>query len=223
MSVPQTRFASAGAAATAFIQAAPLASKQLARTATTPLRAASRRRATHSRRSAPAYMRWSGNRGNGPSVPPQDRVLSILPYVIPLLDSLSFGKYVFQKVPLLTQVLLVPLLPLYNIYRGVPFLAFGVFLLLFVTVVRNINVSRFIRFNTYQALILDIALIFPQLFQGVRLGSAIPASVAEICTTAVFYAVMLAVSYAAVMNAQGKLPDEIPALSDSVKQQLGPF
>ncbi|PXF44195.1 Protein TIC 20-II, chloroplastic [Gracilariopsis chorda] len=168
-------------------------------------------------------MRWSGNRGNGSSIPPQDRILSILPYLIPLLDSLTFGKYVFQKVPLLSQILLVPLLPLYNIYRGIPFLAFGVFLLLFVLVVRNINVSRFIRFNTYQALILDIALIFPQLFQGVNLSAAIPASVTEICTTAVFYAIMMAVSYAAVMNAQGKLPDEIPALSDSVKQQLGPF
>lgn len=83
--------------------------------------------------------------------------------------------------------------------------------------------SRFVRFNTYQALILDIALIFPQLFQGVQLGGVVPSSVVEVCTTAVFYAVSLAISYAVVTNARGRVPDEIPGVSDSVYQQMGPY
>lgn len=156
-----------------------------------------------------------------PPAPASERVLSILPYLIPLLDSLSFGKYVFAKVPILGQLLLTPLLPLYTVYRGIPFLAFGVFLVLYIFVVRNSNISRYIRFNTYQALILDIALILPQLFQGVRLN--LPLTITETCTTAVFYAAALAVIYAVVRNAQGHVPDEIPGVSDSVYQQLGPF
>lgn len=166
-------------------------------------------------------QRSRGGGGGGGGVAISERVLSILPYLIPLLDSLSFGKYVFSKVPLVGQLLLPPLLPLYSIYRGVPFLAFGVFLLLYVLVVRNTSVSRYVRFNTYQALIIDIALIIPQLFQGVSLP--IPSAIAETCTTAVFYAAMLAVIYSVVRNAQGLVPDEIPGISDSVYQQLGPF
>lgn len=160
-------------------------------------------------------------RGGPPPVPISDRVLSILPYLIPLMDSLSFGRFVFTKVPIVGQLLLPPLVPLYSIYRGIPFLAFGVFLALYILVVRNTNISRYIRFNTSQALILDIALIFPQLFQGINLN--IPATITETLSTAVFYAIALAVIYVVVRNIQGLLPDEIPGISDSVYQQIGPY
>lgn len=171
---------------------------------------------------SPFQMRFSRN--NPPNIPPPvpDRVLSTLPYLIPLLDSLTFGKYVFTRVPLIAT-LLSPLYPLYTIYRGIPFLAFGIFLALFILVVRNSAVSRYIRFNTYQALILDIALLLPQLFQGINFGGAIPPQVVEVCSTAVFYAIAFAFVYAVVANARGRLPDEIPGVSDSVNQQLGPF
>lgn len=158
-----------------------------------------------------------------PPAPTTDRVASLLPYLIPLLDALAFGKYVFAKVPFLESLLLVPLFPVYSLYRGVPFLAFGVFLALYLLVVRNTSISRYIRFNTYQALIIDIALIFPQLFAGLNLGGLIPSVVAETCTTAVFYAVILAIGYAIITIARGDVPDEIPAISDSVYQQMGPY
>lgn len=158
-----------------------------------------------------------------PPAPLPERLISITPYVIPLLDALSFGKYVFSKIPLLGNVILAPLYPIYAIYRGVPFLAFGVFLALYLLVVRNSSISPYIRFNVYQALILDIVLIFPQLFQGFNLGGMVGASVAEICTTAVFYAISLAIGYAVVSNARGYVPDEIPGISESVRQQMGPF
>lgn len=170
-------------------------------------------------RAQPPRMQFRPSRG--PSPPPAERALSILPYLIPLLDSLSFGAQVFKKVPLLGQLLLPPLIPLYSVYRGIPFLAFGLFLALFSLVVRNPNISRYIRFNTYQALVLDIALIFPQLFQNS--GLAVPPVIGETCSTAVFYAAALAVGYAVVRNVQGIVPDEIPGVSDAVNQQLGPY
>lgn len=173
----------------------------------------------HSRRSHVLKMQM--RRGGPSSTPISDRVLSTLPYLIPLMDSLTFGRFVFTKVPIVGQLLLPPLIPLYSIYRGIPFLAFGVFLALYILVVRNTNISRYIRFNTSQALILDIALIFPQLFQGVNLN--IPATITETLSTAVFYAIALAIIYVVVRNVQGLLPDEIPGISESVYQQIGPY
>lgn len=208
----------------AFIAASPCLSSVhplgLARTSFAPRSSTAPTAPTAPIRRARVHMQL--NRRNNSQLPPaQDRILSILPYLIPLLDSLSFGSYVFAKIPLLAALVLRPLIPLYQVYRGIPLLAFGVFLALYALVVRNTSISRYIRFNVYQALIIDIALILPQLFQGVRLG--IPSSVAEVCSTAVFYAAALAVSYAVVCNAQGKTPDDIPGISDSVYQQLGPF
>lgn len=164
-------------------------------------------------------------RGSGsmPPAPTSERIFSILAYVIPLLDSLTFGTTVFARVPLLRTLILTPLVPFYSIYRGVPFLAFGVFLALYLLVVRNTSISRYVRFNVYQALILDIALIIPQLFQGVNISSVVPAVVGEVCSTAVFYAISFAIIYAVVQNVKGQVPDEIPAISDSVNQQMGPF
>lgn len=189
-----------------------------ARFPATPLRAAP----SAAPRSAPRMRMGGGGRGSPPA-PAAERLLASLPYLIPLLDSLSFGKFVFAKVPLLGSLVLGPLLPLYSIYRGIPFFAFGVFIVLFIFVVRNTSISRYIRFNTYQALILDIALIFPQLFQGVNTGGVIPGSVVEVCSTAVFYAISFAILYAVITNAKGQTPDEIPGVSASVYQQMGPF
>lgn len=174
-------------------------------------------------RSETIHMKMYGGGGRGPQVSVRDRVYSILPYLVPLLDSLSFGVYVFQRVPAVGSLVFVPLLPLYQIYRGLPFFAFGVFLVLYMFVVQNTNISRFVRFNTYQALILDIILIIPQLLSGPFFSSSIPASVLEILSTTVFYAMAFAIGYAVVKNANGDLPDQIPGISDSVRDQLGPL
>jgi len=165
-------------------------------------------------------MRWGDTRRSG-GIPPLERVLSILPYTLPLLDSLSFGRFVFAAVPALAGPILKVLGPLYMVYRGVPFVAFGIFLALYFFVVRNSNISRYIRFNTYQALLLDIALLIPQLFSSFRLGSGFPAHIGELASSTVFYAILLAVGYAVATVARGQLPDQIPAVSESVNNQLG--
>lgn len=105
-------------------------------------------------------MRYSGGGGGrNQAVPPVERILGIAPYLLPLLDALAFGRYVFAAAPAVTTPILRILGPIYAIYRGIPFVAFGVFLALYVLVVRNVNVSRFIRFNTLQALMIDIAYV----------------------------------------------------------------
>eukprot|EP00171_Calliarthron_tuberculosum_P010966 IDg10966t1 len=186
-----------------------------------PYRAAHIR--TPSRQKTPPLMRWSGGGSGGGSAPPLERALSILPYFLPILDSLSFGRFVFESVPALSRIILGVLGPVYAVYRGIPFVAFGVFLALYIFVVRNANVSRFIRFNTFQALMLDIALIIPQLLSSMRVGIPVPLTVVEITVSAVFYAVLLTVGYAVAANLRGRLPDQIPGVSASVYSQMGPM
>lgn len=168
-------------------------------------------------------MRFSGGGRGGGSVPVSERALSSLAYLLPVLDSLSFGRFVFAAAPTVANIFLAPLMPLYQIYRGVPFVAFGVFLLLYVFVVRNANIARFVRFNVYQALLIDIALIFPQLLAGMRLGAAVPPQIVELLSSSVFYAVALAVGYAITANIRGRVPDQIPGVSNAVYSQMGPM
>lgn len=170
-------------------------------------------------------MRYSGGGGGGSSrgVPPIERFLGIAPYLLPLLDALSFGRYVFAAAPAIAAPILRVLGPIYAVYRGIPFMAFGIFLALYVLVVRNTNMSRFIRFNTFQALMIDIALIVPQLLASFNIGAAIPSNVVELLSSTVFYAILLAVGYAVAANIRGQLPDKIPAVSDSVYAQLGMY
>ncbi len=170
-----------------------------------------------------AVMRYSRGGGGSRGVPPIERFLGIAPYLLPLLDALAFGRYVFAAAPAIATPFLRVLGPIYALYRGIPFVAFGIFLALYVLVVRNTNVSRFIRFNTFQALMIDIALIVPQLLASFNIGAAIPSNVIELLSSTVFYAVLLAVGYAVAANVQGQLPDKIPAVSESVYAQLGMY
>mmetsp|Transcript_9579 Transcript_9579/g.25602 ORF Transcript_9579/g.25602 Transcript_9579/m.25602 type:complete len:228 (-) Transcript_9579:535-1218(-) len=164
-------------------------------------------------------MRMGGGNYGDPSA--LQRAAACAVYLVPLLDSLSFGRYVFTKVPIVADVLLLPLAPVLAIYRGIPFFAFGVFLALYILVVRNTELPRFVRFNTQQALTLDIALIIPQLFSA--FGQGVPPQIAENLSTSLFYAMLLAVGYAISSNVRGITPNQIPVISDSVEAQIGPF
>mmetsp|Transcript_31639 Transcript_31639/g.77508 ORF Transcript_31639/g.77508 Transcript_31639/m.77508 type:complete len:219 (+) Transcript_31639:288-944(+) len=157
--------------------------------------------------------------GGSPSFP--ERYLSILPYLMPLLDAVTYGRFIFRKAPEVASIVLTPLAPLLTIYRGVPFVAFGVFLALYLLVVRNSNVSRYIRWNTQQAILLDILLIFPQLFSN--LSGQVPLGVVEALSNSVFYGMVAAVGYAVVSNIKGEIPNQIPGVSSSVDQMLGPY
>lgn len=168
-----------------------------------------------------------GGGGGGDGAPAAlDRAISCLPYLLPLLDSLAYGRYLFDKFPLLAAVVLRPLLPVYSVYRSVPFLPFGIFLALLLLVVRNGNLSRFARFNTMQSLALDIAIILPQLLlagvQATRVASVSPV-VVETLSNAVFYGMLGCVLYASASCVRGALPDKIPLISDAASAQLGPF
>ncbi len=94
-------------------------------------------------------MNWRG------STTVTDRIFACLPYLLPLIEVFAFGQFLLRDFPLLGIVFL-PLLPLLRIYYGVRYAGLILFFALWLLVVRNDKIAHFIRFNTMQAIILDI-------------------------------------------------------------------
>jgi len=151
-----------------------------------------------------------------------DRFVACLPYALPLADSFEWGHYIFDAFPLAA----IPFLPLFPVISllNLPFVSFGIFIILFNFVARNPQFSRLVRFNTLQAVYLDVILIFPQLIRGIvgPTNQFIPQGLAETGANTVFYGILFACIYSIVSNAGGKTPNELPIISEAVDSQM-PF
>ncbi|PKI50491.1 hypothetical protein CRG98_029096 [Punica granatum] len=110
----------------------------------------------------PFLFRAQSKGSNSADAP--DRLISAVCYFYPFFDGVQYGKYVVtQFSPIAT--LIQPLLPAIKAFKSFPFNGFLVFLTLYFVVVRNPNFSRYVRFNTMQAIVLDVLLIFPDLLE----------------------------------------------------------
>jgi len=152
-----------------------------------------------------------------------DKVVSVLPYLFPLLDSLQFaGQWVTSHPDnVVAQVGAVA----FTLYRSIPlsgFLAF--FALNFFS--GNLSLNRLVRFNMQQAIYLDLALIVPGIMVGLlgAMGSGLglPASemVQEVLNDAVVLGTLATVAYASVSSLIGATPDQIPWVSNAAKGRM---
>ncbi|WP_445173966.1 Tic20 family protein [Microcoleus sp.] len=155
-------------------------------------------------------MTWRGST----TVP--DRIFASLPYLLPLIDGLWFGRFLFTQFPVL-QLLLIPLAPLMQIY-SLPLASLIIFFALYLGVVRNENISHFIRFNAMQAILLDIVLMLCRLVLPIFEGPQV-AFIAETLYNMVFLGAFAAFVYAVVQSLLGRYA-EIPPLSDAVYMQV---
>ena len=96
------------------------------------------------------------------AIPFWQRLLALLPYLLPWSDGLPFGRSLYSLFPAL-QWLSLPALPLVVLQQGVPFGGFLLFLVLFLAVVRNPQVPYLIRFSVLQAILIDILLVLVSL------------------------------------------------------------
>lgn len=81
-----------------------------------------------------------------------------LPYLLPLLDTLPYGRFIFLQYPYVARAL-APLAPLNSLYHAFPFSTLVFFLVVYNGIVNNRNLGRFARFNAMQAVLLDILLM----------------------------------------------------------------
>jgi len=124
----------------------------------------------------------------------------------------------FRQFPALL-VLFLPLQPVLLIYGALG--SFGpliVFFALFIGVVRNEKIPRFIRFNTMQALLLDIVAYLCGIILRIVALPGLAFAMQTLSTT-IFLGIMIAVIYSTIQTLMGRYA-EIPTLSDAVYMQV---
>jgi Chloroplast import apparatus Tic20-like len=160
-------------------------------------------------------MTWRG------SADAKDRFFAAIVYLIPLAYSLSFGRFVLQQFPILGQILYPILLPVVFIYSVLgSFAGIIIFFVLFFAVVRNERITHFIRFNTMQALLIDILLVLcgwvMRIIQG---GLGTNNLIVETLYNVIFLATLVGSIYAIAHSALGRYA-EIPTISEAAYTQV---
>lgn len=153
-----------------------------------------------------------------------DRIKSCIPYMLPLIDGDNFGTYIYERIPPLGTLDYVLLRPIVDAFNAVPFLSVLLFIA-FALGPQLTGQSREVRFNAQQAILIDIALIFPSLIgEAVAEADAnLPRSIMEPSSNFVWYGMSYMVMYCVISNLRGKKPDQIPIISTAAEFSIGPF
>ena len=167
-------------------------------------------------------MTWRG------STDWQQRIISALPYILPLIGVRMFGVFLFNQFPVL-NFLYIPLTPFIFLFqtldRAIPFLGFTfiLFFALYLGVVRNEKLPHFLRFHTMQALLLSIftflcSYVFRILGILGRGASLTPDLLFGVLLSLVFISVTGACLFSMVQAARG-LYAEYPFISEAAYAQ----
>ncbi|KAL5712962.1 Protein TIC 20-II [Ranunculus cassubicifolius] len=153
------------------------------------------------------------------TVPATERLVSSFAYFLPFFNGLQYGRYLFMKYPNLV-FLLEPIFPLLNIYRSVPYASFVAFFALYLGVVRNPSFSKYVRFNSMQAVVLDVLLSLPLLLQRVfSPGDGIGLKVMVMGYNAIFVFIAVCFLYSLGHCVLGKTPF-LPFVAEAADRQL---
>ncbi|KAK0593360.1 hypothetical protein LWI29_035343 [Acer saccharum] len=174
----------------------------------------------HKCRPTTNITRMSYKGSSGSATPATDRLISAVAYTLPFFNSLQYGRYLFMQYPNLGLVF-DPLLPLLGLYRSVPYASFVAFFALYLGVVRNPAFSRYVRFNSMQAVTLDVLLVVPllltRIFNPGRAGIGFRLMVWG--HNAVFVFSCFCFVYGLVSSLLGKTP-YLPFVADAAGRQL---
>lgn len=158
---------------------------------------------------------------------PLDRAFAALSYVMPLASALGAGIYFLpflqQAAPpiyaalyfVLYQTPLSILIAIENSIFGIV-----VFFVLFLFVIRNQDISRFIRFNVLQAIIVSFSISIGTYILSLIGVIQIPV-VGEALLNVLFLGGMAIVIYGVAFSVLGRYT-EVPGISDAVNAQM-PF
>jgi hypothetical protein len=152
-----------------------------------------------------------------------DKIVSALPYLLPLLDGLQFGRFLLADNSDNPVVNILGLL--YTVYRSIPLSGFLAYLGIN-WLSADLKLNKLVRFNMQQAIFVDIALFLPGLLAAASgliasgAGFELPPGVTELGSDAVFVALLLTIAYASVSSALGITPDKIPFLSREVEKRM---
>jgi Chloroplast import apparatus Tic20-like len=146
-----------------------------------------------------------------------DRFFGSLAYLLPIADGYFFGYFVFNQFPIVKE-LYQPLAPLLAINSGIG--GFILFLGLYIGVAINPRISRFIRFNVFQAILIGILLSLCRLLlQSILLDLLGQGPITQVLMNTIFFGTWAMAIYGIIMSALGKYT-EIPQLSETAQIQI---
>jgi hypothetical protein len=150
-----------------------------------------------------------------------DKVLSVLPYLFPLMDGLQWGRFLLASEGAESNPLVVGLALLYALYRAIPFSGFIAFSVLYF-LGGNPSLNRLVRYNMQQAIFVDVALFFPGLIGGVvgLTGLQLPAIASQLGNDAIFVTLLATIGYCTVSSLLGITPNKIPIISPAVEDRM---
>lgn len=158
-----------------------------------------------------------------------DKILGSLTYLLPLYDAIFVGGALIKLLsnfPALIpvgEILLLLTAPVRFAYSLVPF-GFGsiaVFFALFFLVVRNSNISHFIRFNTLQAILIGFIISIGSILLDL-IGVPELSLITDALYNVLLFGGVAAVGYSIFQCLMGRYP-EIPTISEAVNIQIGRF
>lgn len=153
-----------------------------------------------------------------------DRIGSIFPYALPLLEGLqNFGQQILPDYPFsVMSIYKKTLMPFVLFYVTHPALAFIVFFILYYLFVRAkspIPDRPFIRFNVLQAILLFlINSLLGATFRALPIEFRMSLYGLMLCNT-LFWFVLSTISYSMLKALQGKYA-KIPVISQAVRMQI---
>ena len=153
-----------------------------------------------------------------------DKIVSVLPYLFPLMDGLQYGRFLLGAEDGGNPFVVI-LAVLYTLYRSIPFSGFVAFFVLnFLG--GNPSINRLVRFNMQQAIYIDIALFFPSLLIGLGgliasgAGVQVPQVAGELFSDFMFGTLLITLLYCTGSSLLGKEPSSIPLISQAVKDRM---
>lgn len=158
-----------------------------------------------------------------PTIP--DKLISLLPFLLPFLDVLPYGKTFIIDTNLAENPLIGIAGFLYALYQAVPFAGLIAFIL-FNIFSANLQLNRLVRYNIQAAIFLDIALILPGIVGSLvtallqYLQSPLPPLVNDICSTTTFLLFSTAILYSIGSSITGREPDKLPFITERIKQRV---
>eukprot|EP01031_Cornospumella_fuschlensis_P029092 gene29092-35112_t len=154
-----------------------------------------------------------------------DKLVSIIPFILPTLDLLPYGKSFILGTHIDNNPLIGLVGFLYALYQTVPFSGLIAFFL-FNVLSANLQLNRLVRYNIQLAIFIDIALIVPGVLGSLYdaaskgLNSPLPHELNDVASTATFLAFSSAILYAIASSLAGKEPDKIPFVTERIKQRV---
>ncbi len=146
------------------------------------------------------------------------KILGVLLYMIPWADCLTFGNHLYIKYPF-TQIIQIPAIPIILIERSIPFGNLLLFLAIFIGLVRNTQISYFLRFNALQSLLINIGIIIVNFIFEIIFSPFLNSLIIRTFSSTLLFSLFAVIFYCVWSCTQGNEPD-LPIISEATKMQL---